>query len=165
MQKDPHNPELCTETVQNKLSEFLASVLRELRKNPFRRRCPMQTVRTFAAIAVLGIVFFPSPRQILAQQTPAQQQMDLNENQLRSVAKVYVQIEKVLQTYAPQLKEAKTPEEGKQIQNEAMSKMQQALTQEGMNEQSYRRIIEIANADDGLRKKLLGFINEEKQKS
>ena len=165
MQKDPHNPELCTETVQNKLLEFLASVLRELRKNPFRRRCLMQTVRTFAAIAVLGIVFFPSPRQILAQQTPAQQQMDLNENQLRSVAKVYVQIEKVLQTYAPQLKEAKTPEEGKQIQNEAMSKMRQALTQEGMNEQSYRRIIEMANADDGLRKKLLGFINEEKQKS
>ena len=125
----------------------------------------MQTVRTVAAIAVLGIVFFPSPRQILAQQTPAQQQMDLNENQLRSVAKVYVQIEKILQTYAPQLKEAKTPEEGKQIQNEAMSKMRQALTQEGMNEQSYRRIIEMANADDGLRKKLLGFINEEKQKS
>jgi len=125
----------------------------------------MQTVRTVAAIAVLGIFFFPSPRQILAQQTPAQQQMDLNENQLRSVAKVYVQIEKILQTYAPQLKEAKTPEEGKQIQNEAMSKMRQALTQEGMNEQSYRRIIEMANADDGLRKKLLGFINEEKQKS
>ena len=125
----------------------------------------MQTVRTFAAIAVLGIFFFPLPRQILAQQTPAQQQMDLNENQLRSVAKVYVQIEKIRQTYAPQLKEAKTPEEGKQIQNEAMSRMQQALTQEGMNEQSYRRIIEMANADDGLRKKLLGFINEEKQKS
>jgi len=29
MQKDPHNPELCTETVHNKLSEFLASVLRQ----------------------------------------------------------------------------------------------------------------------------------------
>ena len=46
-----------------------------------------------------------------------------------------------------------------------MSKVNQALTQEGMDAQSYHRIIEIANGDDGLRKKLLGFINEERQKS
>ena len=46
-----------------------------------------------------------------------------------------------------------------------MSKVNQALTQEGMDAQSYHRIIEIANGDDSLRKKLLGFINEERQKS
>jgi hypothetical protein len=46
-----------------------------------------------------------------------------------------------------------------------MSKVHQALTQEGLDAQRCQRIIEIANADDGLRKKLFGFINEEKQKS
>jgi hypothetical protein len=34
-----------------------------------------------------------------------------------------------------------------------------------MDEQSYKRIVAIANADDGLPKKLVGFINEERQKS
>jgi len=132
----------------------------------------MQIIRTIATVAFVGIVLFPFPSQTLAQQTLAQQpaaqqtqQSDLNETQLRSFAKVYVQVEKILKTYEPQLKDAKTPEEGKQIQNEEMSKVNQALTQEGMDAQSYHRIIEIANGDDGLRKKLLGFINEERQKS
>jgi len=129
----------------------------------------MQIIRTIATIAFVSIVLFPFPSQTLAQQTPAQQppvqQSDLNETQLRSFAKVYVQVEKILKTYEPRLKEAKTPEEGKQIQNEEMSKVNQVLTQEGMDAQSYHRVVEIANGDDGLRKKLLGFINEERQKS
>ena len=67
----------------------------------------MQTIRTIAAIAVLGIVLLlPFASQTLAQQTPPQQpppqQTDLNETQLRSFAKVYVQIEKILKSYEPQ---------------------------------------------------------------
>ena len=134
----------------------------------------MQTVRTAAASAVLGIMLLlPFPSHTLAQQTPAQpsvqqpsgQQSDLNDTQLRSFAKIYVQVEKILKTYDSQLKEAKTPEESKQIQNEEMAKVNQVLAQEGMDQQSYSRIVQIANADDGLRKKLVGFINEERQKS
>ena len=113
----------------------------------------MQIIRTIATVGVVGIVLFTFPSQPLAQQTPAQQpgaqqppgqQSDLNETQLRSFAKVYVQVEKIIKTYEPQLKEAKTPEEGKQIQNEEMLKVNQALTQEGMDAQRYQRIIEIA---------------------
>ena len=134
----------------------------------------MQIIRTIAAIAFVSIVLFPLKSQTLAQQTPAQQpaaqqppvqQPDLNETQLRSFAKVYVQVEKILKTYQPQMKEAKTPEEGKQIQNEEMSKINQVLTQEGMDVQSYQRVVQIVNADEGLRKKVVGFINEERQKS
>lgn len=135
----------------------------------------MKTVRTVAAIAVLGGGFrLPFPSQTLAQQAPAQepsvqqppaQQSELDETRLRSFAKLYVQVEKILQSYEPQMKEAKTPEEGNRIQNEESSKINQALTQQGMDAQSYRRIIQIANADDGLREKLIGFINEERQKS
>ena len=131
----------------------------------------MQIVRTVAAIA--AVVFLlpfaslaqqTSPQQPEAQQSPAQQ-TDLSDTQLRSFAKVYVQIEKILKTYEPQLKQAKTPEEGQQIQNEETSKIQQALTQGGVDAQSFHRIVQIANADDGLRNKILGFINEEKEKS
>jgi len=134
----------------------------------------MQITRTIATIAFVSIALLPFPSQTLAQQTPAQQpaaqqtpgqQSDLNETQLRSFAKVYVQVEKILKTYGPQLKEAKTPEEGKQIQNEEMLKINQVLTQEGMDVQSYQRVVQIVNADEGLRKKVVGFINEERQKS
>ena len=135
----------------------------------------MQTQRRFAAIAGFSIFLFSLPSHTLAQQSPAQQpslqqpppvqQTDVKDTELRSFAKVYVQIEKIRETYDPQLKQAKTPEEGKQIQTEAVSKMEQALTQEGMDKQTYNRIFETARADDGVRKKLFGFINEERQKS
>ena len=127
----------------------------------------MQTARIVTPIAVFAIVLvFPLPSRILAQQTPKPQPLaQPNETQLRSFAKAYVQIEKIRQTYEPQMKQAKNPEEGKQIQNEAMSKMHQALIQEGMNEQSYNQIFDIARADEAVRKKLIGFINEERQKS
>src|SRR6516225_4552761 len=121
----------------------------------------MQTIRTIAAIAVLGIVLLlPFASQTLAQQTPPQQpppqQTDLNETQLRSFAKAYVEIEKILKTYEPQLQEATTPEEGKHLQNEELLKINQVLTEEGMDVQSYQRVVQIVNADEGLRKKVLG---------
>lgn len=131
----------------------------------------MQIARTIAAIAALVLLF---PFASLTQQTPPQQpgaeqppaqQTDLSESQLRSFAKVYVQIDKILKTYEPQLKGAKTPEEGQQIQNEQASKIQQALTQGGVDAQSFHRIVQIANADDSLRDKIIAFIDEEKQKS
>jgi len=126
----------------------------------------MQTVR-IAAIAVFGVLLLSIPSQILAQQTQPQQpaqQTDVNDTQLRSFAKVYVQIQKIRQTYEPQLKQAKTPEEGKQIETEEVLKIHQAIEQEGMSDENYRRIIDIVRADEGVRKKLLGFIDEEKQK-
>ena len=43
--------------------------------------------------------------------------------------------------------------------------MQGALTKEGLTEESYGQIFEIARADENLRQKILNFINEEKQKS
>ncbi len=125
----------------------------------------MQNVRTVAAIAVFSIFLFPFLSQTLAQQPPPAQQTDVNETELRSFARVYVQIQKIRETYEPQLKQAKTAEEGKQIETEEVLKMDQAITQEGMSEDKYKRIIDIAHADEGVRKKLLGFIDEEKQKS
>jgi hypothetical protein len=43
--------------------------------------------------------------------------------------------------------------------------MQAALTKEGLTKESYTQIFDIARADEGLRSKLIGFINEERQKS
>ncbi len=135
----------------------------------------MRTAKTIA-IAVSWVLLLPFSGKALAQQMQAQQpsvqqppasqsQSDLKETELRSFARVYVQIEKILKTYQPQMEEAKTPEEGKQIQNEETSKIHQVLIQEGMDAQRYHHIVEVANADEGLRKKIMGFINEERQKS
>ena len=121
-------------------------------------------LKNVAAIFVAGFLIFPSAKQSRAQESP-KQQLNVSETQLRAFAKVYVEVEKIRRAYDPRLKESKDPEEGKQIQSEAVSKMQEALTKEGLNEQSYGQILEIARTDEGLRKKLIDLINEERQKS
>jgi hypothetical protein len=122
------------------------------------------SLKTIGAIFVAGFLILPFAKQGRAQESP-KQQMNVSDTQLRAFARVYVEVEKIRQAYEPRLKEAKNPEEGKQIQKEAVSKMQGELTKEGLTEESYTQIFEIARADEGLRKKLVELINEERQKS
>jgi hypothetical protein len=121
-------------------------------------------LKTGVAIFVVGFLILSFSKQVPAQELP-KQQLNVSEPQLRAFAKVYVAVEKIRQAYEPRLKEAKTAEEGKQIEHEAVSKMQGALTKEGLTGESYSQIFEIARADEGLRKKLIEFINEERQNS
>ena len=121
----------------------------------------LASLKTVAAIFVVGFLSLPFAEQGRAQESP-KQQLSVSDNQLRAFAKVYVEVEKIRQAYEPRLKEAKNPEESKQIQTEAVSKMQGALTKQGLTEESYTQVFEIARADEGLRKKLIEFINEEK---
>jgi hypothetical protein len=122
------------------------------------------SLKTVAAMFVAGFLILPLAKQGRTQESP-KQQLNVGETQLRAFAKVYVEIEKIRQAYEPRMKEAKNPEESKQIQNEAVSKMLGALTNQGLTEESYTQIFEVARADDGLRKKLVELINEERQKS
>ena len=116
-------------------------------------------LKIIAAVFV-ALLIFP-----FAKQARSQEQPNVNETQLKSFAKVYVEVEKIRQAYEPRLKEAKNAEEGKQIEAEAMSKMEGALTKEGLTADSYSQIFEIARADQGLREKLIELINEERRKS
>ena len=121
-------------------------------------------LKTAAAIFVAGFLILPMAKQVRAQNSP-KQQLNVSETELRAFAKVYVAVEKIRQAYEPRLKEAKNAQEGKQIETEAVLKMQGALTEQGLTPESYTQIFEIARADEGLRKRLVEIINEERQKS
>ena len=117
-------------------------------------------LKTAAAIFVAGFLMLPFVERGHTQESP-KQQLSVSDNQLRAFAKVYVEVEKIRRAYEPRLEEAKNPEESKQIQIEAVSKMQAALSKEGLTVESYKQIFDIARADEELRKKLIGLINEE----
>ena len=122
------------------------------------------SLKIVAAIFVAGSLILPVAKQGRAQESP-KQQLNVSDTQLRAFAKVYVEVEKIRQAYEPRLKEAKNAQEGKQIETEAVLKMQGALTKEGLTQESYTQIFEIARADEGLRKRLVDIINEEREKS
>jgi len=121
-------------------------------------------LKAIVVIFVAGILILPFAKMVRAQELP-EKELNVSEPQLRSFARVYVAVEKIRQTYEPRLKGAKDPEEGQQIQNEAASEIQGALTQEGLTEETYSQIFDIARADAGLRQRIINFINEERAKS
>jgi hypothetical protein len=137
-----------------------------LNKNQFlSRRYPMHGVhlKIVSAILVVAIFIVPYSKQGLAQESPEQQQ-NVSEGQMRAFAKVYVEIDRIRQFYEPQVKEAKDPEEAKAVEKEAISKMHEALMKEGLTEESYVQIFQMARTDEGLRTKLLELINAEMEK-
>jgi hypothetical protein len=122
------------------------------------------TLKMVAASFLAGFFVLSFSKQVPAQEVP-KQQLNVSEPQLRAFAKVYVEVEKIREQLEPRLKETKDPVQSKEIQNDAVSKVQEALTKEGLTEETYGQIFEIARADEGLRKRLIEMIKEEKQKS
>jgi len=125
----------------------------------------MKEIGLSLAILFTGLLSgFSVPRAAFAQLVP-NQAAQLDDQQLRNFAKVYVQVEKIRQEYEPRAKQAANADEGKQIQQEAQSKFRDALTKEGLSEENYSQIFEVARADQGVRKKVLQMIAEERAKS
>jgi hypothetical protein len=118
------------------------------------------SLKTVAMIFLGSFLLLPLAKQGWAQESP--KQMNVNEIQLRAFAKVYVNLAKIREAYEARLKDANDPEEARQIQTEALSKMQGVLMKEGLTQESFRQIFEVARTDEGLRQKLIEFVNEER---
>jgi len=118
------------------------------------------TVIFFAAVVAL-IIVAPAPAQA---QGTSSQAASVDDGQLKSFAKVYVQIEKIRETYAPQLKETQDPQKGTEIQLEAKSKIDEALAKEGMTAETYSQTVQIVSADNTLRSKAIELIKQERTK-
>ena len=116
----------------------------------------------FCLVVFFLIVRMPEPTH--AQETANPQAGTVDNGQLRSFAKVYIQVEKIRQTYAPRLKETQDPQKNMEIQKEAKSKIDDALAQEGMTVESYSHVVQTINGNDELRKKAIEFIDKERTK-
>ena len=87
------------------------------------------------------------------------------EMQLRSFAKAYVEVEKIREAYEPQLSATPDAQKAREIEQEAISKIGEVIVKEGLTLESFNQIVQTANANDDLRKRIVVLINEEKKKS
>ena len=92
-------------------------------------------------------------------------QRDLSDNELGAFAKAYVQVHKIRSKYGPSLTRAKDAKESKQIHREANAKIKDALAKQGLAVQSYTRIYSAVNDDEGLRRRTLALIEQERKRS
>jgi GTP1/Obg family GTP-binding protein len=90
---------------------------------------------------------------------------DTEEIRLRSFAKAYAEVQKIREFYEPQLGTTQDPQKANEIEREARSKISEAIAKEGLTLDSYGQIVQTANADEALRKRIIELINEEKKNS
>ena len=115
-------------------------------------------------ILIGGLSVGPVANPIFAQELP-NQQSKIDPTQLKSFARVYVEFEKIRDTYEPRLSKAQGDQEAQVIQKEAGAKVDEALAKEGLSRETYSQIINTLNADSELRAKAMQLIDEERKKS
>jgi GTP1/Obg family GTP-binding protein len=101
---------------------------------------------------------------VVAQQSP-NKGATIEETHLRSFAKAYAEVQKIREFYEAQLGTAQDPQKSSEIEREARSKITAAIGREGLTLDSYSQIVQTANADESLRKRIIELINEEKKNS
>ncbi|WP_099868204.1 DUF4168 domain-containing protein [Pararhizobium haloflavum] len=99
-----------------------------------------------------------APAPEMQQQAPAQ---DFSDEQLRSFAVAFLEVDQINKQYTPRLQEAGTPEEQQAIQEEASQEMVSAVeSSEGISVQEYTSIMQAAQADPALAQTLTEYIGE-----
>jgi len=121
--------------------------------------------RTILLIILIGgLSLSPFVTTSFAQEVP-NQQSKIDPTQLKSFARVYVEFEKIRDTYEPRLNKAQGDQETEAIQKEAKVKIDEALAKEGLSRETYSQIINTLNTDSELRAKAMQLIEEERKKS
>ena len=121
--------------------------------------------RTILLIILIGgLSLSPFVTTSFAQEVP-NQQSKIDPTQLKSFARVYVEFEKIRDTYEPRLNKAQGDQETEAIQKEAGAKINEALAKEGLSRETYSQIINTLNTDSELRAKAMQLIDEERKKS
>jgi Domain of unknown function (DUF4168) len=115
-------------------------------------------------ILIGGLSVSPFLKTIFAQEPP-KQQSKIDPTQLKSFARVYVEFEKIRDTYEPRLNKAQGDQEAQVLQKEAGAKIDEALAKEGLSREIYSQIINTLNTDSELRAKAMLLIDEERKKS
>jgi len=123
---------------------------------------------TVAAIMVSITVLIAG--SILVAQEPArpaaaQSAAKPSETELRAFAKAYTEYQRIRREYEPKLKNTKDAATSKKIQDEANAKVAKALEEQHMSADEYRRLFNLINTDEALRKKVLALVAEERRKS
>lgn len=115
-------------------------------------------------LAALFFIVTPTIDRAYSQQTQNEPKV-VGETELRSFAKAYVEIEKIREAYGTQISQNDNQDaaKNKAIEQEAVTKIHDVITKEGLSAQTYSDIVQTANTNDELRMKLVQLIEEEKQ--
>ncbi|MGD8175839.1 DUF4168 domain-containing protein [Marinimicrobium sp. ARAG 43.8] len=99
------------------------------------------------------------PQQPAAPQTEAAQ-MDVSEEQVESFVDAYMAVQGINQEYTQKLQAVEDPEEATELQQEAQTEMQEAVSNSGLSISEYQQIANQAGQDEELRNQIESALTE-----
>jgi hypothetical protein len=125
--------------------------------------------QTTAAAIMVSVAVLTTGSVLMAQESAqrvaAQSAATPSEAELRAFAKAYTEYQKIRREYEPKLKNTTDAATSKKIQDEANAKVARALEEQHMTADEYKRLFNLINTDQALRKKVLALVAEERRKS
>lgn len=120
------------------------------------------------AFAIYCLIMCPGAVSF-AQQRPGTQQdsssAEVNDNELRSFVRAYVDNQRIRQRYEPELEKTSDPNRNRQIQDQANEDLKKSLARQNLTIDEYNRIYKQVNSDEQLRQKTLKLVEQERSKA
>lgn len=85
---------------------------------------------------------------------PQARTQQVSEEKVDQFVTAYVEVQKINREYSAQLQAAAEPEQATELQQEAQTKMQKAVTDSGLTVSEYQQIASLANQDAELRERI-----------
>jgi hypothetical protein len=127
----------------------------------------MALTRGILSVAAVGaaLVCLPLYAATAQQQPPAQPQQgptnekkaSISDKEIETFAAAATEVRQLNKQWAPKVEEAakKSPEAEKQVRNQALQEMAQAVERKGMSVDRYEEIFTVARADPEVRRKIV----------
>lgn len=89
----------------------------------------------------------------------------IGESDLRAFAKAYIESEKIRSEYTPKFNGANSQQEKGAVEQEAVTKFNKAVENQGLTMQQYSALYQTVSVDPQLRARVLQLVEEERGKS
>lgn len=121
-------------------------------------------LRGFSLLVLASLLMVPAA---LAQGNQQQQQqapeVDVNNEEVQTVAEVFVEVEEIRESYQAEFQQTEDPQAAQELQQELSQEIEQTIEQkEGITIERYEEIIQAAQVDDQLYQELIAAIEEER---
>jgi hypothetical protein len=101
-----------------------------------------------------------TPLAMAQSAAPQQQSASISEQDLKTFAGAAKEVQRLNQTYVPAYQAAQTEEQRKAIEEEAMTKMTEAVKEKGLTVDKYNQIVEAAQADPEVARQIDTYVQQ-----
>lgn len=116
---------------------------------------PLAILSISAGLCAAPLALAETAPQTTTSTTPVTQaQPQISEEKVDQFVTAYVEVQKINQDYSEQLQAAEVPEKATELQQEAQTKMQEAVTDSGLTIPEYQQIASRAGQDQDLRARI-----------